>query len=197
MRAVVQRWFMVLVSLMALGVAPAYAQNVQEIEVSGFEAQRQKQSNWCWAASIQALFLTKGLTVRQEDIVKAAYGRVVNTTAPGFDGTLRLLNSVVVDIDGDRWQVRASAGATYPNALWLLRQFEKDEPVMIWYRDQYTNHSVVLNGGTYYTNPAGAFAGWRSLSAYDPYIDQELTIDASNIPRYVYGTFEVSIRRLD
>ena len=165
------------------------------MEVSDFKGLPQEQSNWCWAASIQSLFLTKGLELDQATIVTAAYGRRANNTAPGFDGTLRLLNAVVVDIKGEKWQVQASAGSTYPEARWLLRQFQNNQPVMIWYRDEYTNHSIVLNGGDYYTTQDGSFAGWRSLTAYDPYTDRIMIIDGTNIPRYVYGTFWVSIVR--
>ena len=171
------------------------AQSVDSVEVSGFEGQRQEQSNWCWAASIQSLFLSKGLDVEQSAIVSAAYGRLVNATAPGFDGTLRLLNTVVVDIDGEEWMVRARAGGSYPDAMWLLRRLQNDEPVMIWYRDEYANHSIVIHGGTYYVTPAGTFGGCRSITAYDPLLDNDMTIDGRNIPRYVYGTFEVSIHR--
>jgi hypothetical protein len=183
----------VIVGLLTAGAL--VAQDVEDIEVSGFEGRAQEQSNWCWAASIQSLFLSKGLDVDQSTIVEAAYGQLVNATAPGFDGTLRLLNSVVVDIDGDAWQVHARAGGSYPDAAWLLRRFKNDEPVMIWYRDEYSNHSIVLHGGTYYVNAAGSFAGWQTLTAYDPFLDTDMTIDARNIPRYVYGTFEVSIRQ--
>jgi hypothetical protein len=197
MRPLLKGWLLALFSLVQLATGSAFAQPVETIEVSGFEAKAQEQSNWCWAASIQALFLTKELEVDQADIVTAAYGRPVNATAPGFDGTLRLLNSVVVDVAGDRWRVRASAVSGSPDALWLLRRFQRGEPVMIWFQDEFTNHSIVLNGGAYYTSPSGAFRGWKSLTAYDPFIDQEMTINASNIPRYVYGTFNVSIHRVD
>jgi hypothetical protein len=179
----------------ALSAFTLDAQSVEEIEVSGFEAEAQEQSNWCWAASIQSLFLTKGLVVDQTSIVTAAYGRPINATAPGFDGTLRLLNSVVVDVDGDAWYVRARAAANFPNAEWLLARFENDEPVMVWFRDPYANHSIVLHGGTYYTDRRGSFAGWQSLTAYDPLLGHDMTIDAPNIPRFVYGTFEVAIRQ--
>ncbi|MBV8516074.1 MAG: hypothetical protein JO197_01610 [Acidobacteria bacterium] len=170
------------------------AQEVESIEVSGFEGHQQEASNWCWAASIQSLFASKGLDVDQSAIVAAAYGQVVNATAPGFEGTLRLLHTVVVDIDGTEWEVHARAGASYPDARWLLQRFRNDEPVMIWFHDEYANHSIVIHGGTYYVNAAGSFMGWQSIVAYDPLLDTDMTIDARNIPRYVYGTFEVSIR---
>ena len=189
------RFSLLLVLLAFLPGAMLRAQAVEEIDVPGFQGQAQEQSNWCWAASIQSLFVTKGLDVEQSAIVRAAYGSVVNATAPGFDGTLRLLNGVVVDVDGETWVVHARAGGTYPEASWLRRRFENGEPVMIWYRDPYANHSIVLHGGTYYTDDSGRFRGWRTLTAYDPLLDRDMTIDAANIPRYVYGTFDVSIRR--
>ncbi len=191
-----RRGFSLLVVLLALlPSALLRAQALEEIDVPGFQGQAQEQSNWCWAASIQSLFVTKGLDVEQTAIVRAAYGSVVNATAPGFEGTLRLLNGVVVDINGEAWMVHARAGSTYPEAGWLLRRFEHGEPVMIWFRDPYANHSIVLHGGTYYTDGSGTFRGWRTLTAYDPLLDRDMTIDASNIPRYVYGTFDVSIQR--
>lgn len=186
---------LLIVSLALLSTGLLHAQSVEEIEVSSFEGHRQEQSNWCWAASIQSLFRTKGLDVEQSSIVAAAYGRVVNATAPGFEGTLRLLNSVVVDIDGKRWAVRARAGGSYPDAGWLFRRFRNDEPVMIWYRDEYANHSIILHGGTYYASSSGSFLRWQTVTAYDPLLDRDMTIVAPNIPRYVYGTFEVSIRQ--
>ena len=184
---------LVIVIVCLLPVALA-AQSLDEVEVSGFDGRAQEESNWCWAASIQSLFLSKGIDVEQSAIVASAYGRPVNATAPGFDGTLSLLNRVVVDVDGTQWQVRARAGATFPNAYWLLKRFQDDEPVMIWYRDEYANHSIVLHGGTYYVMPNGSFGGWATVTAYDPLLDRDMSIDARNIPRYVYGTFEVSIR---
>jgi hypothetical protein len=184
--------------ILSLVLIPAVflsAQETEDIEVAGFEGRQQEASNWCWAASIQSLFLTQGLEVDQSAIVLAAYGRIVNATAPGFQGTLQLLNGKVVDIDGELWEVHARAGGSYPDAAWLMRRFRNDEPVMVWYRDEYTNHSIVLHGGTYYVNRAGSFLGWQSVTGYDPYLDRDMTIDARNIPRYVYGTFEVSLRQ--
>jgi hypothetical protein len=189
-----RRLALLLVLLTLLPAALLRAQ-IEEIDVPGFRGERQEQSNWCWAASIQSLFVTKGLDVEQAAIVQAAYGRVVNATAPGFEGTLRLLNGVVVDVGGQRWQIHARAGGTYPDAGWLYRRFEQGEPVMIWFRDPYANHSIVLHGGTYYSDRSGAFRGWQSVTAYDPLLDRDMTIAAPNIPRYVYGTFDVSIRR--
>lgn len=179
-----------------LAATPASSQSWAAVQVQNFQALPQEQSNWCWAASMQALFLTKGLQVKQSAIVTAAYGAPLNKTAPGFDGSLQLLNALVLSIDGTPWKITAGAGGTYPAAPWLLQKLRANEPVMIWYRDEYTNHSIVINGGTYFTDNYGRFQGWRTITAYDPYTNRDLTISAENIPRYVYGTFDVSVKRV-
>lgn len=181
--------------VLCLTATHSFGQATDSVEVSGFEGHAQEMSNWCWAASIQSLLLTKGLDVSQAAIVTAAYGRPVNARAPGFQGTLALLNRVILTVEGDAWRVSASASTTAPDAHWLLRQLQEDRPVMIWFRDPNEDHSIVLTGGEYYLGPGGSFAGWRRLAAYDPFFNRTMAIDASNIPRYVYGTFMVSIER--
>lgn len=166
------------------------------IRVAGFRALPQEQSNWCWAASIQSIFLTKGLEVTQSEIVTAAYGSPVNRTAPGFDGTLNVLNGLVVSADGSMWEVSASAGNTYPNANWLYSELQDNKPVMIWYQDNTSNHSIIINGGKYTRNGNGDIY-WQQISAYDPWLRRNMRIDAANIPRYVYGSFVIELKRLD
>lgn len=165
------------------------------VRVDGFKARPQVKSNWCWAASIQSIFLTSGLDISQHRLVTAAYGSAVNNTAPGFKGTLKILNGLSVSADGSTWEVRASAGNSFPNANWLLEKLQNDEPVMIWYKDQTSNHSIIVNGGRYYRDNIGN-VNWQQISAYDPWVNRNMTIDASNIPRYVYGTFDVELRKV-
>ena len=165
------------------------------VRVSGFKALPQEMSNWCWAASIQSIFLTTGLQVSQSRLVAAAYGAPVNRTAPGFDGTLNILNGLSVSADGSTWEVRASAGNSFPNANWLLNKLQNDEPVMIWYKDPNSNHSIIVNGGKYYRDNFDN-VNWQQIFAYDPWFNRNMTIDASNIPRYVYGTYDVELRKV-
>ncbi len=194
----VRQFFASTLFFATLGMAiPLKAQTIQAVNVEGFRALPQEQSNWCWAASIQAVFLTKGLEISQNTIVSTAYGAPINRTAPGFDGTVKLLNSLVVDVNGGRWRVNAGAGATFPEGHWLLARLQSNEPVIIWFHDPYENHSIIINGGTYYSDGFGQILGWRSITAYDPYLDRNMTIDASNIPRFVYGTFEVDVQSLE
>jgi len=184
------RVYAILFFIMALFVGVA---NANTVKVNGFNAFPQEMSNWCWAASIQSIFLTSGLTVTQSRIVTAAYGSPVNRTAPGFDGTLKILNGLSISEDGSSWEVSASAINGFPSPNWLLNKLKNNEPVMIWFNDEYENHSIVVNGGRYYLDNNGG-VNWQEIFAYDPWYNKVMTIDASNIPRYVYGTFDIKLR---
>lgn len=166
------------------------------VQVKNFIANPQEMSNWCWAASIQAVFLTKGLSASQTQIVTSAFGAPVNKTAPGFMGTLKILNGLAVSSDGSLWKISAKAINTYPNANWLHSELENNRPVMIWYKDEYSNHAIVINGGQYYTDQYGG-VNWQLLSAFDPFTNQNITIDGANIPKYVYGAFEIKLKKLE
>lgn len=159
--------------------------------VKGFQGKQQEKSNWCWAASIQAVLMTDGLNVSQRSIVRSAYGSEANLTAPGFEGTLKLLNGLAVGDGGDSRIVRASAFPSYPDSNWLLGKLKNGEPVIVWYRDESSNHSIIINGGDYYLGPGGAY--WEKIFAFDPYFNKNMVIVGSNIPRYVYGSFDVKI----
>ncbi len=164
------------------------------VRVSGFQAYPQEKSNWCWAASIQSIFLTHGLQVSQSQIVTAAYGSPVNTTAPGFSRTLNILNGLCVSVDGSIWRVTASARNTYPSANWLYQKLNIDEPVMVWFKDSNTNHSIIINGGRYFRDMGGNIQ-WIDVYAFDPLFNKNMTINASNIPMYVYGSFNIEVQR--
>ncbi len=47
-------------------------------EVASKFAKLQRQSEWCWAASISMIFGYYGLDIDQEEIVRATWGQVVN-----------------------------------------------------------------------------------------------------------------------
>lgn len=164
------------------------------VSVDGFQALPQEMSNWCWAASIQSVFLTKGLQVDQKRIVTSAYGSPVNSTAPGFGGTLKLLNGLTIANDGSYWLVKASAANSYPNANWLFGKLQGGEPVIIWYKDEYSNHSIILRGGQYFRDGQGNIH-WQQLYAFDPFLNRDMLIDASNIPKYVYGSFDIDLEK--
>ncbi len=181
-------------ALIIVGVFFSGLAQADSVSVAGFRAQPQEASNWCWAASIQSIFLTNGLEVTQGKIVTAAYGSPVNRTAPGFEGTLNILNGLTVSADASVWEITASAVNTFPNANWLYNELRNNRPVMIWYNDNISNHSIVINGGTYAKDGYGGIY-WQQISAYDPWQKRNMTISAENIPRYVYGSFVIALKK--
>jgi hypothetical protein len=172
------------------------AQDVLTVAVTGFSGRPQLKNEWCWAACIQSLLLTKGVEIGQATIVEAAYGQDLNRPAPGFEGTVDLINGLLLKSGGEEWKVRAEARPKHPDPRWLFSELSNNEPVMIWFRVPNLDHAIVLTGGKYYTDRLGKFIGWRSLTGFDPMFNRVLPIPAANIPRYVYGTFAITLTRV-
>lgn len=185
-----------LILLLCAGAGQLAAQDVLTVSVNGFAGRPQLRNAWCWAACIQSLLLTKGVDIGQEAIVEAAYGKDVDRPAPGFEGTVDLINGLHLKSGGVEWRVHAEARPRHPDPRWLLTELSNNEPVMIWFRVPRLDHAIVLTGGKYYTDRLGKFLGWQSLSGFDPMFNRVLPIPAANIPRYVYGTFSITLTRL-
>jgi hypothetical protein len=67
---------------------------------------RQRQSNWCWAATIQMVLNYHGLYVSQEQIVARVFGNLVNQ--PGSpDNIMRALSGWAPDTRGRFSQIQA------------------------------------------------------------------------------------------
>ncbi|MGZ5847554.1 MAG: papain-like cysteine protease family protein, partial [Ramlibacter sp.] len=73
--------------------------------------QRQKASNWCWAASISMVLGSHGLRISQEEVVRAEFGEDANVALPA-DAVSRLLTRHWTDTDG---QVRAVSASALPS----------------------------------------------------------------------------------
>jgi hypothetical protein len=187
------RGVVVVVSL--LTAIPLLAQQVRTVEVTGFTGHPQLRNEWCWAACIQSLLTSKGLSIGQAEIVEAAYGRDVNRPAPGFDGTVALLNGLRLTSAGEEWTVHADARAGRPDPRRIFAALTGNEPVMVWFRVPDLDHAIVLTGGKYLTDSLGNFTGWRSLTGFDPMFNRTLPIPAANVPRFVYGTFSITVSK--
>lgn len=57
-----------------------YVSGVKKEQFQNFQAE-QEYDNWCWAASIKMVLNYQGINVEQADIVRQAYGAVVNRPA--------------------------------------------------------------------------------------------------------------------
>jgi Papain-like cysteine protease AvrRpt2 len=111
----------------------------------------QKNSNWCWAASIQMLFASAGHDISQPEIVMAAYGQLVNLPAFSAQQIAALTNRPWTDASGDRFDSRLVAAYDYyagVNAITnrdILASLQADNPLI------YCNnhHAMLLVGADY------------------------------------------------
>src|SRR6266513_2976234 len=76
-----------------------------------YYASSQKNTNWCWAASLQMVFNYYGVNISQEDIVARSYGTDVTGNLPNWAGSFEVitvnLNNWNVDKSGKQYQVQA------------------------------------------------------------------------------------------
>lgn len=189
-----RRTFLIVLAC-AIAIA-ANAQDTRTVTVTGFTGHPQLKNEWCWAACIQSMLEARGITIGQSAIVEAAYGRDVNQPAPGFEGTVELLNRLTLNVGGEVWKVSAYARPRHPDPKWLFEELSNNDPVMIWFRAKDLDHAIVLTGGVSLVDRLGKFVGWRSLTAYDPLLNRIMPIPGINIPRYVYGTFTIRVTKL-
>lgn len=108
----------------------------------------QRNSMWCWAASIQMVLRYYGVAISQEAIVlqsfgKDPWGNIANKPA-GFDVMTRHLNKWGIDVKGGHYEVRAALYPGAPPPSLLLRELSAQRPVLISYQSRpRMNHAVV------------------------------------------------------
>ncbi|MES2780697.1 MAG: papain-like cysteine protease family protein [Bacteroidota bacterium] len=111
------------------------------INARGFDTQQMNQ--WCWAASIQAVFSYYGHRISQQRIVAETFGSINNW--PGSANTiLNALNRTWTDDSGRSFYV---TGVTYSaNSITASQDLAADHPLIIG-----TNgHAMVLTALTYW-----------------------------------------------
>lgn len=108
----------------------------------------QRNSMWCWAASIQMVLRYYGVTISQEAIVKQSFGvdewgNPANKPA-GFDIMTKHLNKWGVDVHGQHFEIRAMLSPGAPSPSVLLRELSSHRPILISYNSRpRMNHAVV------------------------------------------------------
>jgi hypothetical protein len=120
----------------------------------------QHQSEWCWAASIAAVFAYYHHPVSQERIVDETYGDIVNL--PGTpQAILSSLNRPWVDDDGRPFRVSGDVYSANPSTA--ANDLAYDRPLIIGT----LGHAMVLTGVQFVRNPGGG----RVVAAYvrDPW----------------------------
>lgn len=81
-------------------------------EKFNFFVSSQRNSNWCWAASLQMIFNYYNVNITQEQIVERSYGTDPNGELPNWTGNFQVitsnLNNWNVDNEGRQYAVSAS-----------------------------------------------------------------------------------------
>jgi len=103
---------------------------------------RQRASQWCWAASIEAVLNYYGYDITQEDIVYQTWGDIYNM--PGtYRDILGALNKTYIDRDGYRFTVRAETYSA--NVISASNDLANDYPLIIGTQ----GHAMVLTALEY------------------------------------------------
>ncbi len=77
---------------------------------------KQRQANWCWAASIQMVLNYHGLYVKQEQIVERIYGGLVDRPA-NQQQILNALSGWAFNVSGGKSNIYARPGINNPNEI--------------------------------------------------------------------------------
>ena len=103
---------------------------------------RQKASQWCWAASIEAVLNYYGYNINQEDIVYQTWGDIYNMPGTAYD-ILGALNKTYTDRDGRTFTVRAETFSANP--MTASNDLANDYPLIIGTQ----GHAMVLTALEY------------------------------------------------
>lgn len=107
----------------------------------------QQASQWCWAASISMVFRHYGLNISQPEIVRQAWGGIVDL--PGTAQEIAAsLNRTWTDANGDKWRVSSDTYRTEPAVA--AQDLVANRPLIIGTM----GHAMVLTALTYDRDPS-------------------------------------------
>lgn len=139
-------------------------------------ASAQRNSEWCWAASIQMIFNYYGIDINQEQIVARSFKKDVNGVLPNATGDVKVitdnLNNWSIDNQGKGYQVQANLKYGAPTPSYLVKELANERPVLIGYKTgPNTGHAVLITACSYYPTPDGPQI--RSMIVRDPWPSPE------------------------
>ncbi len=157
---------------------------------------KQKESNWCWAASIQMVLNYHGINITQEQIVDKTHGRdelnrLFNATATVQNITTNL-NHTGINTAGISYSVKSSGNWGAPTAARLLWELSNDHPIIAGYRTgPYTDHAVVITGAWYEQSTKGPIVQYLVIQDPNP-IDK--SVETSGQVTYIANRFARAIK---
>ena len=141
-------------------------------ERMNFVAASQRNSQWCWAASIQMVLNYYGVSISQEQIVARTYGVGPYGNLPNWAGSFESitanLNNWNFDNFGRQYSVMASLNWGAPTPAVLLQELSQGRPVIVGYQSgQNSGHAIVITAASFTQSPAGPII--QSIVARDPW----------------------------
>ncbi|WP_084454568.1 C39 family peptidase [Algoriphagus terrigena] len=158
----------------ALGQQTAYV-GIRSDNFNYF-ASSQRNSNWCWAASLQMIFNYYGIRITQEQIVARSYGVDPYGQLPNWTGSLQVitanLNNWSVDNSGRNYAVGATLNLGAPTPLYLVQELSAQRPVLIGYQSgPNSGHAVVVTACSYTPSAYGPII--ESIVVRDPWPSEQ------------------------
>lgn len=165
----------------------------------------QRNSMWCWAASIQMVLQYHGIRTVQQDIVARTFGPDAQGNLPNKPGDLKNitanLNNFNVDRAGTTYQVESIFGEGAPPVSLLLDEMDRREPLIIGYRSgPNMGHAVVVTGAVYSQTPQGPMI--HKIIVRDPWPSDEnratngrVEYDAREFAPKIQGYWKVRVRQ--
>lgn len=137
-----------------------------------FFSASQRNSQWCWAASIQMVLNYYGVDISQEQIVARTYGSDPYGNLPNWSGSFQAitvnLNNWGVDNSGRQYRVMASVNEGAPTPAILLKELSQGRPIIVGYRSgANSGHAVVITAAKFSPSKNGPFI--HSVVVRDPW----------------------------
>ncbi len=124
--------------------------NAKTIQVGGDKIHAQEKPNRCWSTAIQPVVFLNGLQGGQQRSVAVALGLSVNNCGNPCEG-------------------KASAADASSSSDTSV---ENDKPIMVWYKDPKSNHSIIVNGRANHRDDVGNIQ-WQQIHAQNEACGQE------------------------
>jgi hypothetical protein len=139
-------------------------------------AASQRNSQWCWAASIQMVLNYYGIAISQEQIVARTYGTDPFGRLPNWGGSFHAitanLNNWSIDNRGRPYTVMASLNWGAPAPAILLQELSQGRPVIVGYRSgPNSGHAVVITAASFIQSRMGPIV--QSVVVRDPWPSQQ------------------------
>jgi hypothetical protein len=149
-----------------------------------YYASSQRNSNWCWAASMQMIFNYYGVNITQEQIVARSYGTDPRGNLPNWTGNFQVitanLNNWSFDNNGRAYAVQASLNLGAPTPAYLIQELSAQHPVLIGYQSSpNSGHAVIITACSYINSMYGPII--QSIVVRDPWPSPENTANNGRI----------------